>query len=372
MLNRNHALSKILAILIASAVTVASVVGLYLQTGYVRVTPVDWGSTTSVDWSTISPQTANILGSIHTSFQPTALAYDPNNGMIYVSTSNGSEGVIDVISDSTKSVTSTIRFPMPDPSVLVFDNTYNNLYAYDSSEGKSIYVINPNTNEIISNMSLGVSAKIGNAVFVPINQELYVAGGATNSLIIVSTQTGKVVETLTIKGNPTFVSYAQNSGFVYVETENSISGSREPGVITIINPLALIPAIANTIVSTIRLPATGAGMIYDPDAQNIFVVTNYPAAISIMNSQTTGFASSVFFTFDFDSGTIPGMAYDQVIQRFLLLTYNGSLIEFDPATNTVTGVLQLSAVNGAISVNTLSGNIYAISQSTNELLEFSP
>lgn len=372
MSNRNHGLSKILAILIAAAVTVASVVGLYIQTGYVRVTPVDWGSTTSVDLSNISPQTASILSTIHTSFQPTALAYDPNNGMIYVSTSNGLEGVIDVISDSTKSITSIIRFPMPDPSVLVFDDTYSNLYAYDSIEGKSIYVINPNTNEIISNMSLGVSGKIGNAAFDPINQELFVAGGSTNSLIIVDTQTGKVVDTLTIKGNPTFVSYAQNSGYVYVETENSISGSRDPGVITIIDPLALIPAIANTIVSTIRLPATGAGMIYDPDVQNVFALTDYPAAISVMNSQANGFASSVFFPFNFGSGSIPGMAYDQLNQRFLFLTYNGSLIEFNPDTNTVTGVLQLSAVNGAISVNTLNGNIYAISPSTNELLEFSP
>ena len=342
--------------------------GLYVQSGYVQVTMVDWGSTTSIDSSAVSLQKANILSAIQTQLQPTAIAYDPDNGMIYVSTSNGSKGTIDVISASNNSVVTSIQFPERNPSVMVFDDNYSNLYAYDSSGGDHIYVINTGTNEITSNISTGAKGTIGGAAFDPVNKDLYIAGGTTNSLIVISTATGKVLQTVGIQGNPTFVTYSPSNGYIYVETAESNQSS----TITIISPLALIPAVSNTIVSTIRLPASGVGICYVPLTGGVYALTNYPAAISEISSQTGKPSSSVFLSSSVSLGAASGVVYDQLNKILIITTGNDSVIEFSPLLNSVRVGLELPPLSGAVAINTANGNIYAPSHSLSEVLEFSP
>lgn len=363
---RKSGLSKAISILIAAAITILSIVGLYVQTGYVRISTVGWGSTTTSD--SIQFQIPRILDEIQVSSSPSSVAYDQDNGMLYVSRSGGTAAAIDVISDTNHSISSTINLPGNDPSFLLFDSNYSHLYAYDRSSGDYIYVINPDTNQITGNISTGVDGLIGDAVYDPANQDIYLAGGSSNSLIVISTETNSVFQTVSIKGNPSFVAYDQSNGYIYVAGRGSES---HPSAITIISPLALIPAIANDVVLTLKLPANIGGICYVPDTQNVYVLTNSPAAISAISGQTNKPISTIFLPSTLSLGSASDIVYDQPNQLLLISTGNNSLVEFNPSANTLERILAIPPLSNILSVNPVNGNFYT-SYSQNEIFEVAP
>lgn len=299
------------------------------------------------------------------------MAFDPNNRMIYVSTGNGSQSAIDVISDSNNTIVATIPFPEKNPSVMVFDGSYSHLYVYDSSKGDLVYIINPAINKIVGSISTGTTGVIGDAVFDPLNQDLYIAGGTTNSVIVISTTSNKVVQTVSLQGNPSFVAFAPTTGYIYVETQNMVGGSQFTNTVTIINPLTTIPALPNTIVSTLELPASGAGICYDSRTGNIYALRSSPATIDVIGSQTNSITYTVGLPSNISLGARSNTVYDQVSQSLFMITGNNIVAEFNPKTNSIGG-LELPSQSGAIMIDTANGNVYATLPATSEVIEFSP
>lgn len=357
---------KTVAIFVAVVITVLSIVGLYIQTGYVRYTDVGWGPTTSLDSSFTEFRYASIVTQFQTEQLVRSLAYDPSNNMIYAATT---EGAIYVISNSNHSMIASIKFPEGIPSVMVFDTTYNNLYAYDSTLGDRIFVINTTTNKIMGNISTGVSGTIGGAAYDPINQDLYVAGGTANSLIIVSTATDSVYQSVSVESNPLFVAYDQTNGYIYVQsgvTGNSLHSS----TITIISPLALIPAVSNTVISTLKFSAEGNGICYDQDTGDIYAMMNYPAAISQISSQTNKPSSTIFLPSSIIIDDTSRILYDGPSQLMLVRGEN-SLLEFNSSSASFLKGFELQG-SDAVAVNTANGYIYASLISASGVLELAP
>lgn len=351
------------------AITVLSIVGLYIQTGYVRYTDVSWGQNTTIDASSIEFQSASIIAQVQTN-QPTRLvAYDPSNDLIYAATTNGTIGSIDAISDSNHSLVASINLPEGVPSVLIFDGAYDNLYAYDSNLGNRIYVIDTSTNRITGNISTGVNGTIGGAVYDPINQDLYVAGGTSNSLIIISTNTDSIYQSINIGGNPTFVAYDPSNGYIYVQSGET-GGSVHSSTVTIVSPLALIPAISNTIVSTLRFPAVGNGICYNQDTGDIYAMMNYPVAISEISSQTNKPTSTIFLPSSIGANGSSLILYDGPMQ-LLLVSSGNSLLEFNSSTASFVKALTLPG-SSAVSVNPLNGYLYASLISASVILVLVP
>ena len=362
-------LSKTISILVAVVITVLSILGLYIQTGYVRYTDAGWGPATTLYSASIQLQNTSIVAQLQTDQQTRALAYDPSNDMIYVATTEGSEGAIDVISNSNHSIAAAINFPEGIPSVLVFDDAYNNLYAYDSTHGDNIYVINTSTNKITGNVSTGINGTIGGAVYDPINRDLYVAGGTANSLIVVSTITNRVFQSINVGGNPIFVVYDQTNGYIYVQS-GATGESVRSSTITIVSPLALIPAISNAIISTLNFSAEGNGICYDQDTGDIYAIMNYPAAISEISSQTNKVMSTIFLPFGFGLNDASRILYDGP-RQLLLVRGNNSLLEFNSSSVSFLKGFELTGLN-VVSVNTANGYVYASLISANEVLELAP
>ena len=370
-LNRNNAIARGLAITLLLVMVALVLVGVYVGSGYMRVpqNASSLTSTTGVVSSATPFQKADILSVIPTSLQPIAVAFDPNNRMVYVSTGNGFPPAIDVISDSSNTIVATIHFPEQNPSVLVFDNSYSNLYAYASGYGDLIYVINPATNQITGNISTGTSGVFGGAIFDPNNQDLYVAGGSTNSVLVISTAIDKVVQTFSIQGNPSFVTYDPTNGYVYVETQNIIVGSEYSNTVTVINGLG------NTIVSTVQLQeANGGGICYVSGTGNVYALTTGPssAVISVISGQTNSLSSSIVLPHNVFFDVSSNMVYDQLNQLMFMTTGNNNVTEFNPATNSFAGGLQLPAQSDEITVDTANGNIYVTAVAPDEVLELSP
>lgn len=289
--------------------------------------------------------------------------------MVYVSTGNGSRSAIDVISDSTNNIVATIPFPERNSSVLVFDASYANLYVYDSTRGDFVYIIDPAANKITGNISTVTSGVIGGAVFDPNNQALYIAGGTTNSVIVISTISNKVVQTVSVQGNPSFVAFSPSSGYVYVESQSMASGSQISNAVTVINPITTIPAVTNTIISVIDLPSSGAGITYI--SGNIFALTNSPATIVVMDSQTNYISYSLVLPPGISFGSSSDMVYDQSSGLLFMNAGNDDLTEFNPETNSIGG-LHLPSQIGAIAIDTVNGNVYAYVSAANEVALFSP
>lgn len=233
--------------------------------GYLYVTN-NASSTVSV----IDGASNKVIKTISTAGQrPDGIAYDPDNKCLYVAEhgksvyeSGGAGADITVINATTNTLIRGIT-GINSPTGVAYDS--DNGYIYVTTAGVSVQVIDPSNNTMLTQVSVGIRPR--GIVFDPTNGYLYVANFASGTISVIDGATNTVV------GNPINVSgaissspylMAYNPAKGYVMASNNISKG-----VNIINDTNNVfwKTVSTGIVSG------PAGMAYDPDNGVTYVAT---------------------------------------------------------------------------------------------------
>ncbi|HKW03791.1 MAG TPA: YncE family protein [Nitrososphaerales archaeon] len=246
---------------------------------------------------------------------PLGIAFDPNNGYIYVA--NGNCCTVSVLSGSTNTAIANITvgtIPFSFPAGIAFDSLDGNLYvadeltnnvsvingltntvleqinlgsgnrpsgvAFDSLNG-CIYVTNigSNTTSVINGSTDSVAAtiKIGfpayGVAFDPITGNVYLANSVSNRVSVLNTSSKIIIGEITVGYSPIAIAFDRSDGSMYVTNYNSSS-------VTVIN------GSTNTVVGTIGVGLEPAGVDVNPVKNYVFIANSLSNTTSVIDGSS--------------------------------------------------------------------------------------
>jgi YVTN family beta-propeller protein len=256
---------------------------------------------------------------------PRAVAYDPINGMVYV-TEQGT-GYVSIIDPATNEVVGSIASNTP--GYIVYDSGRGELFVTGGSAG--VTVINTTSNTVVANISVP-GAPMGLA-YDSHQDQVYVADWEANNVSVISDLTNTVIATVPVQDYPSSVAYDPSNGEIFVAN----SGSNTPNV-TVINDTSLT-VVAN--ISTGPLGESPGFLQYDPADQDLYVST--ASNVSVLSG--SGHQVVVNYTL---GGYVLGFVYDSGTNEVYATDYDGNLSVFGADTNALLGNFSLgnSTVTG--------------------------
>jgi YVTN family beta-propeller protein len=175
--------------------------------------------------SVISDSTNSVVATIPLGDFPSAIAYDPAKGEVFVaedgaipsnvSGSNTAHGQISVISDTTNSVIANVTVG-PFPDGIAYDSAKGEMYVGSSGSttiGGSVSVISDSTIAVVATVPLDGA---GAVAYDSARGELYVLTPSTNSTTIISDSTNSVVGTKAAGPGPYWIVYDPAKGELFV------------------------------------------------------------------------------------------------------------------------------------------------------------
>jgi len=315
--------------------------------------------------------------------RPDEITYDPQNGNLYVGTINAN--LVYVISGATNSLIDTIQTPIADynPESITYDSSNGALYV--AAETGVGLAINGLTNQITAAYVLqGLPA---DALYDPLNKDVYVNSISQGSVYVISSLTGRVVATLW-PGDP----------YVALPVALGSSMALDPvsGMIYLTNPdmskVSVIDGATNTITRTISFPSdlnntyVPDGIVYDSsngylyvtlaDCQNNLagvvtvgtgtvnvcskVGTSASASVAVIDPTTNSIVRSI------KVGVFPEAAvYDPANNEIYIATYNGtaSIQVIDTRSNVQLGTIDLGSLSSmyltSLTYDSANGDVYA-------------
>ena len=267
-----------------------------------------------------------VIKSISLTSSPSNLAFDPDNGEIYVASYRSN--AVSVINGSTNDVVSEISTSL---SPSQFSYVQQNKEMYLSTVGintsrSEVDVLNTLTNSIISQISV-VTNRSTLITYDQANGDIYLGSFLSNNITIISTNSNQIVGSLLVPYNPGTISYNPRNLDVYVAT-NATGGA-----------ISIIDSGYNTV----NTPSSSMGGIipnaftYDLDNGELYLTSinsNVVIAIST-NQRPLSCLSKVIPTYTV-SISIPyiisrpnnhtfAISYNATANQNALIYYNGTL-----------------------------------------------
>lgn len=207
------------------------------------------------------------------------IVYDDSNGNVYAASWVSQN--VSVINDSTNTVVDTIPVAGV-PIGLAYDGNNGDIYVttytvpYQSPTFNNISVISGNNNTVIGNFSVpGVPTSLQ---FDPVNNDLYVSNVYLENLSIVNAVTHQLVRTLAVNASGG-IGYDPVTEEVFVGGEDS----NNTGMLTVIN------GSSNTVSHVLWLSQSiPQGVAYDSRDQNMLVglATNSTDSLLVVSPQS--------------------------------------------------------------------------------------
>ncbi len=178
----------------------------------------NWGNV-----SVFNLNTSTLVRNIPVGSDPTGLAYDNANGLLYVS--NFLSSNVSVVNPTNGKILKGLT--TGSVSWLTYDPNNNLIYGETDS---SIIIINGSTNTLETPIQLNTTMRDdfpNSAAFDPVNNYLYVPGYAMisdqpmNGVILVNTSSNKITGNLTVGKGPDGSVYDPSNGYVYVSNFQS-------------------------------------------------------------------------------------------------------------------------------------------------------
>jgi len=311
------------------------------------------------------------------------ITYDPGNGYLYIGTINSNS--VFVINGATNSLVTTIQSPPPDynPESIAYDPVNGILYV--SAETGVGIAINGSTNQIVGTYALqGFPA---DALYDPLNGDVYVNSIDQGSVYVVSSGTGRVVATVW-PGDPYYKLPIAYGSSMALDPANGMVYITDPDM----SMVSVIDGRTNQIVHSIVLPsdvnttAVPDGIVFDPSNGKLYV-TLVDCNTSVAGAVTVGdgtinlcgqFGNAVsanvavvdpvsnIVVGSIKVGVFPeGIVYDQANGSLYVATYNGtSSIQVIDATRNVRALtIDLGSYNNlyitSMTYDSANGNLYA-------------
>lgn len=186
-------------------------------------------------------------------YQPNAMAFDPNNGYLYVT--NSLSNSVSVINGNTDTTIATIAVgSFPDSAV--YDASNNNIYV-GNQYSSTVSVISDSTNAVLDTFSVG-SNPYGMA-YDTLNQYIYVSDYYGNTVSVIQGSTNSVISTIGVGTGPNWLSFDQANGFIYVCNYDSAGG------------VVAIDGANNSVMGTIATDPYAGGISFDGSNGNLYV-----------------------------------------------------------------------------------------------------
>ena len=295
--------------------------------------------------SCTAPVGANsVIATVPVGTRPVGIAYDPNNGNVYVA--NGTAASVSVVSGSTNTVVATIPVGVG-PRAITFDPSNSDLYVANRVDG-TVSVIDGSTNTVVATVPVGNEPQA--ITLDPNNGDLYVANLTDGTVSVINGSTNTVVATVPVGSTPIGIVFDPNNGDLYVTNDNS------PGTVSVIG------GSTNTVVATVSVANSPYSMAFDPNNGDVYVAGNTGPGfdqVSVINGSTNAVvatltvpAGSSAVAFDANNGNV-------YVANFGYSPHpNGTVSVISGSSNTV--VTTIPVGNGAIgiSIDPSNGDLY--------------
>jgi YVTN family beta-propeller protein len=330
--------------------------------------------------------TNSVIATVPVGTRPTAIAYDPSNGNLYVA--NGVGGSVSVISGSTNTVVATVPVGTH-PIAFAFDSTNGNLYVANENSN-SVSVISGSSNTVVA--TVPVSTEPIAIAFDPNNGDVYVSNYNDGTVSVIDGATNTVVATIPVGTYPAGLAFDPNNGDMYVTNDDGasnatvsvISGSSNTVVATIpvvnffpysiaFDPsngylyvpgntlggsMSVIDGSTNTVVATLPVGTGAQAVAFDPNNGNVYVVNTGPSSGSGSVNVISGSSNTIL-------DTIPvGMtAYALAIDPnngdvYVTNSGDGTVSVIDGGSNTVVATISVGSGPAAIAFDPNNGYVY--------------
>lgn len=237
----------------------------------------------------VNPSTEQIVANISVGSYPRDVVVNPTNDMVYVA--NEGSNSISVISGETNEVVANItvgRYPV---ELAVNPKTgfvyVPDLLGYGNVSG-ALAVIDGSNNNVLAEVSVGCNGSCGNAsngvpnsVDVnPSTNMVYVGANGVNTLYAVNGSTNTVVGRVPVGTYPDGVAVDPSSETVYVS--NLLNDT-----------VSVVNASTMTVLSTLKVGSQPDDVAFDPVLDDVFVVNQGNDTVSVIGSQSNSVVGSV-------------------------------------------------------------------------------
>ncbi len=332
-------------------------------------------------------------GEIGVGAYPIGLAYDSAKGETFVADLNGP--TVSVVSDTTGSVIATINIPgvnslnftnSPSPQYVAYDPANGLLYV-SNLYGNCVTVISDANNSIVTTVNLGNQSENGGQGLIPGDLvydsgrgEVFVldegaervVGSYPNNVLttsgvvsVISTSTNAVVASIPVDDAPNAIAYDPARGEIFVgnigKTANDSSASN-----TATGLVSVISDSSNSVVANIPVGPDPDGMTYDPSKGEIFVSNEGSASVSGSISVVSDSSNSVIATIPLaDAGE---SVYDPTLGEVVVVTPDSdSAAVISDATDSVVGTESAGPHPFSIAYDSGKGEIF-VSNPLNDTL----
>jgi YVTN family beta-propeller protein len=233
--------------------------------------------------SVVSDTTNSVVATIPLGDFPSAIAYDPAKGELFVandgktpsdtSASNTATGIVSVISDTTNSAVSTVTVG-PFPDGIAYDPAKGELFVASSGStttAGSVSVISDATNAIVATLPL---ADAGAVAYDPAKGELFVVTPNSNSTSIISDATNAVVGTRSAGPGPFDIAYDSAKGELFVSNPAS-------DTVTIISDATTTSTTTSTMTPTLTSTTTTSATSSSTHASSSSLPISYLAIVAV-------------------------------------------------------------------------------------------
>ncbi len=288
------------------------------------------------------PSNETVIATVPVGSSPTDLAYDPGTNEVFVT--NTQDNSVSVISDATDLVVATIALPYFDPEGIVYDPNTDQIFVadYGSAELSVIDDQGSLANTVVANVPVG-DAPWGIALDTATGQ-LLVANANDNTLGFVTVSSNvadDVMTSTTLVGfSPAGVTYDPNTDQIFVVDDGN-------------NYVTVVSGSTQDVVASIPVGPGPISSVYDPASNAIIVTDDGANFVTVISDSSDSVLASL------PVGTTPyGATYDSASQQVVVANeysvgFGGSLSVIDSLSGytatksfTVTPNLQLEPQSG--------------------------
>lgn len=298
---------------------------------------------------------------------PSAVAYDPAKGELFVTNANRS--LVDVVSDVSNRVVHTISEPY-DPYALAYDPNKGEIFSANFASN-NVSVINDTSNAVVAAISVGT--KPYSIAYDSVKHEIFVSNYGSNNVSVIDDSTNKVVANIGVGTTPNGIAFDSAKKEMFVVNHAGYPSST----------VSVISDSSNSVVATVSVGADPVGDAYDPHLGEIFV-TNGPGMpsdnVSVINDKTNAVVATITV------GDTPLAAVYDAASQEMLISNNcgvygpppspclGSVSVVSAAANSVVSTLSTGSGPWGLAYDSASGLTYVcnVAQGTLSILTTGP
>ena len=241
----------------------------------------------------ISASSNSLLGLIQVGGSPTGIAYDPDNGDLYVTDCGTSN--MSVISGATNTVVATFPFTLTGCAIgskmfmnfagIAYDPVSHSIYASNYGNG-TVSEINTTTDRVVQAISVG--GEPWGLVYAPPEHELFVSEFNSPYLGVIDTRTDTLVTRVSLDELPSGVDYDPANGDVYVADASFwVKNPAGNGDVAVVN------ASTNSLVTMIRTKGYPWSVAYDSGNGCVYETDSNTTVMNVISTTTNTVVGTV-------------------------------------------------------------------------------